>query len=137
SGITRRRERRGRTSARRRNAARRRRRRTRAEHHHLEQPFRRQLPRRLAGRTLYTYGADWAGDCNYAPISNCVTDCLVAWPLFNANPRTLAPTLDDHAFGTILRADGAYQTTYFGWPLYYYKTDTGPGVLGGQAKAKT
>jgi predicted lipoprotein with Yx(FWY)xxD motif len=90
-----------------------------------------------AGRTLYTYGADWAGDCNYAPISNCVTDCLVAWPLFNANPRTLAPSLDDHAFGTILRADGAYQTTYFGWPLYYYKTDTGPGVLGGQAKAKT
>jgi predicted lipoprotein with Yx(FWY)xxD motif len=89
------------------------------------------------GRTLYTYGGDLAGDCNYPPISGCERDCLVAWPLFEAGPRTLAAGLDPRAFGTILRGDGAYQTTYYGWPLYYYKTDVAPGQFAGQAKAKT
>jgi predicted lipoprotein with Yx(FWY)xxD motif len=90
-----------------------------------------------AGRTLYTYGGDQPGDCNYAPISGCERDCLVAWPLFDASARTLAAGLDDRAFGRILRADGSTQTTYFGWPLYYYKPDVAPGQLTGQAKAKT
>jgi predicted lipoprotein with Yx(FWY)xxD motif len=89
------------------------------------------------GRTLYTYGGDLPGDCNYPPISQCERDCLVAWPLFDAGARTLAPGLDPRAFGTILRADGANQTTYYGWPLYYYKTDVAAGQFGGQAKAKT
>jgi predicted lipoprotein with Yx(FWY)xxD motif len=89
------------------------------------------------GRTLYTYGGDLPGDCNYAPISQCERDCLVAWPLFDAGARTLAPGLDDHAFGTIHRADGSNQTTYYGWPLYYYKTDVAAGQVSGQAKAKT
>jgi predicted lipoprotein with Yx(FWY)xxD motif len=90
-----------------------------------------------AGRTLYTYGGDLPGDCNFPPISGCERDCLVAWPLFDAGPRTLATGLDPRAFGTILRGDGAYQTTYYGWPLYYYKTDVAAGQFGGQAKAKT
>jgi predicted lipoprotein with Yx(FWY)xxD motif len=90
-----------------------------------------------AGRTLYTYGGDMAGDCNFAPISGCDKDCIIAWPVFDAGRRTLPSSIDDHAFGAILRADGAWQTTYYGWPLYYYKTDTGPGVLNGQAKGKT
>jgi predicted lipoprotein with Yx(FWY)xxD motif len=89
------------------------------------------------GRTLYTYGGDLPGDCNYAPTSQCERDCLVAWPLFDAGARTLAAGLDDRAFGTILRADGSYQTTYYGWPLYDYKTDVAAGQFGGQAKAKT
>jgi predicted lipoprotein with Yx(FWY)xxD motif len=89
------------------------------------------------GRTLYTYGGDLAGDCKYAPISTCELDCAIAWPIFDAGTRTLAPGLDDAAFGTIQRADGTFQTTYFGWPLYYYKSDTAPGMFTGQAKAKT
>ena len=78
-----------------------------------------------------------AGDCQNAPISGCEKDCLVAWPLFDAGPRTLAPSLNDGMFGTILRPDGASQTTYYGWPLYYYRTDVGPGTLTGQAKSRT
>jgi predicted lipoprotein with Yx(FWY)xxD motif len=89
-----------------------------------------------AGRSLFTYGADIAGDCNNPPISGCEKDCLIAWPLFYAGPRTLAPGLNDAAFGTIQRADLSYQTTYYGWPLYYFKTDLAPGMLGGQAKSK-
>src|SRR5438445_607902 len=57
------------------------------------------------GRTLFTYGADLAGDCNYLPISGCDKDCLIAWPVFYAGARTLAPGLDDGAFGTIQRPD--------------------------------
>ena len=89
------------------------------------------------GRTLYTYGNDLPGDCNTPPVSNCVTDCLISWPIFNASTRVLAPGLDDAAFGSILRADGLWQTTYYGWPLYYYKTDLLLGQVAGQGKAKT
>jgi predicted lipoprotein with Yx(FWY)xxD motif len=49
----------------------------------------------------------------------------------------LAAGLDDNAFGAIQRGDGTWQTTYFGWPLYYYKTDLTPGQVAGQGKGKT
>ncbi|HET7541791.1 MAG TPA: hypothetical protein VFK05_18075, partial [Polyangiaceae bacterium] len=90
-----------------------------------------------AGRTLYTFGNDLPGDCHTPPVSNCVTDCLISWPIFPAGARVLAPGLDDSAFGAIQRNDGSWQTTYFGWPLYYYKTDLLLGQVAGQGKAKT
>jgi predicted lipoprotein with Yx(FWY)xxD motif len=90
-----------------------------------------------AGRTLYTYGADLPGDCNTPPKSTCVDDCLVSWPLFDAGARVLGAGLDDAAFGSIDRGDGTWQTTYYGWPLYYYKSDLTLGQLTGQGKGKT
>jgi predicted lipoprotein with Yx(FWY)xxD motif len=90
-----------------------------------------------AGRSLYTYGADLPGDCHTPPVSQCVTDCLVSWPLFPAGARVLPAGLDDSAFGAIQRGDGAWQTTYFGWPLYYYKSDVTLGQVSGQGKGKT
>jgi len=90
-----------------------------------------------AGRTLYTYGADLPGDCNTPPQSVCVADCLVSWPLFEAGSRVLGAGLNDAAFGSIDRGDGVWQTTYYGWPLYYYKTDLMLGQLTGQGKGKT
>ena len=90
-----------------------------------------------AGRTLYTYGADLPGDCNTPPTSGCFADCLVAWPIFEAGARVLGPGLDDAAFGSIDRGDGTWQTTYYGWPLYYYKSDLTLGQLTGQGKGKT
>jgi len=89
------------------------------------------------GRTLYTYGNDLPGDCHTPPVSNCITDCLISWPIFPAGARILAPGLDDSAFGAIHRDDGTWQTTYYGWPLYYYKTDLLLGQVAGQGKAKT
>jgi predicted lipoprotein with Yx(FWY)xxD motif len=62
---------------------------------------------------------------------------LISWPIFPAGARVLAPGLDDSAFGAIQRSDGTWQTTYFGWPLYYYKTDLLLGQVAGQGKAKT
>lgn len=91
----------------------------------------------LAGLALYIYGADQPGDCNTPPITNCFDDCVLSWPIFDAGERTLDPTLDDGAFGTIARPDGKFQTTYLGWPLYRYKSDTAANTINGQGKAKT
>jgi predicted lipoprotein with Yx(FWY)xxD motif len=88
------------------------------------------------GKALYIYGADMPGDCNTPPISTCFDDCLVSWPVFDAGVRDLAPELDDAAFGRIEREDGGFQTTYLGWPLYYFKSDTGPGMLTGQGRGR-
>jgi predicted lipoprotein with Yx(FWY)xxD motif len=90
-----------------------------------------------AGRTLYTYGSDLPGDCNTPPVSGCSADCLVSWPPFDAGERVLGAGLDDAAFGTIDRGDGSSQTTYYGWPLYYYKSDLTLGQMTGQGKGKT
>jgi predicted lipoprotein with Yx(FWY)xxD motif len=89
------------------------------------------------GRALYFYGSDLTGDCTNPPTSRCTADCAVTWPPFNAGARRLVPGLDDAAFGTIQRSDGTYQTTYYGWPLYYYKDDVAPASLAGQGKGKT
>jgi predicted lipoprotein with Yx(FWY)xxD motif len=86
-----------------------------------------------AGKALYTYGADAPGDCNHVPITNCFLDCAIAWPIFNAEPRVLPPALDDSLFGSIERPNEPPQTTYKGWPLYYYKNDLAPGDVKGHA----
>jgi predicted lipoprotein with Yx(FWY)xxD motif len=91
----------------------------------------------LAGLTLYIYGADFPGDCNAPPVSNCTADCAQSWPPFDARERTLPGTLDDAVFGTLDRGDGTFQTTYYGWPLYYYKSDTAANQINGQGKGKT
>ncbi len=89
------------------------------------------------GRALYTNGGDLPGDCHTPPQSLCTADCLVSWPAFDAGARVLSAGLTDAGFGTIPRADGVYQTTYMGWPLYYYKSDLTLGQLTGQGKGKT
>lgn len=88
-----------------------------------------------AGLTLYTLGRDAPGDCDYAPTSDCTTTaCLNTWPVFYAGDRVLGAGLDDGVFGTYERPDGSPQTTYYGWPLYYYLNDTATGMVGGQGK---
>jgi predicted lipoprotein with Yx(FWY)xxD motif len=90
-----------------------------------------------AGRTLYTYGADLPGDCKTPPKSTCIDECPATWPPFDAGARVLGTGLNDAAFGAFVRGDGTWQTTYYGWPLYYYKSDLTLGQLTGQGKGKT
>ncbi len=86
------------------------------------------------GYALYIYTADLPGDCNNPPVSTCVDDCLLAWPVFEAWDRQLGEGLEDVGFGTFVRDDGVQQTTYQGWPLYYYAKDESAGTTGGQGK---
>lgn len=88
------------------------------------------------GKSLYIYGADFPGDCETPPVSTCFDDCLLAWPLFDAGPRDLQEGLEDEVFGRIEREDGAFQTTFYGWPLYYYRDDLAAGQLNGQGRGR-
>lgn len=88
------------------------------------------------GYTLYIYTADLPGDCENPPISTCFDDCVLSWPIYEAGRRELGEGLDDSQFGTFVREDGVRQTTYQGWPLYYYIRDKAPGDAVGQGRGK-
>jgi len=77
------------------------------------------------GMTLYTFKRDMPG------MSHCEGACLEKWPIYYreaVDPKG-GPRADD--FGTISRADGKKQTTYKGWPLYYFAGDRAAGDTNG------
>jgi predicted lipoprotein with Yx(FWY)xxD motif len=81
------------------------------------------------GNTLYFYSMDSKPDTSY-----CSGGCLAVWPAFYSANLTLGDSrLHAEDFGTITRADGAKQTTYKGWPLYYYASDAAAGDVKGEA----
>lgn len=79
----------------------------------------------VEGKTLYFFGKDAKGT------SNCSGGCADAWPIFFAEELTLDAGLEASNFGNITRADGAKQTTYKGWPLYFFTSDTNAGEVKG------
>jgi len=80
-----------------------------------------------AGRTLYRYTPD------PPDASTCDGGCAQAWPplLLPEGDPVLAPDLPG-TLGVITRSDGSRQVTYNGMPLYYFVSDTGPGMTTGQ-----
>ncbi len=78
-----------------------------------------------AGRTLYFFSIDANGG------SGCTGGCVTVWPVFYKENPTLDTTLTASDFGTITRTDGAKQTTYKGWPLYYFQNDPQAGDIKG------
>lgn len=79
------------------------------------------------GKVLYFYTLD-AGVS-----SSCTGGCAVAWPIFYQGNLKLGDGLDSADFKVVTRPDGSFQTTYKGWPLYYYVGDTKPGDILGDA----
>jgi predicted lipoprotein with Yx(FWY)xxD motif len=80
------------------------------------------------GMTLYTFANDTANT------SNCTGSCAAAWPPLTVAQGT-TPTAGPGVTGTlgvIQRADGTYQVTLDGKPLYYFAKDTKPGDTTGQ-----
>ncbi|MDH6252554.1 putative lipoprotein with Yx(FWY)xxD motif [Chryseobacterium sp. H1D6B] len=70
------------------------------------------------GKTLYFFSRDYKG------ISACTSaGCVDTWPIFYNENLNIDNSLNAADFGTITRQDGKKQTTYKGWPLYYYKND--------------
>jgi predicted lipoprotein with Yx(FWY)xxD motif len=82
------------------------------------------------GMTLYYYTKDADGQ------SACYGGCAAAWPVFYAPTVTIPTSLDAGDFGTITRTDGSKQTTYYGWPLYYWAKDKNPGDMTGDGVGK-
>lgn len=80
------------------------------------------------GKTLYFFALDGDGT------SACNTpQCLANWYTFYVEKAALklGTGLNATDFAEVTRADGRLQTTYKGWPLYYFKNDAKAGdVLG-------
>lgn len=65
--------------------------------------------------------------------TNCSGDCLKNWPSFFAENVEVPEGFNKEDFGTITREDtGEKQTTYKGYPLYYFANDTASGDVKGQ-----
>ncbi|MBS0027292.1 COG4315 family predicted lipoprotein [Chitinophaga sp. 22321] len=69
------------------------------------------------GNSLYYFSNDFNG------ANNCGGGCAAVWPIYYAGDNlaqaALGTGLDIKDFGTIT-TDGKKQTTYKGWPLYYF-----------------
>jgi predicted lipoprotein with Yx(FWY)xxD motif len=78
------------------------------------------------GKTFYWFTKDTPGK------SACSGPCLVKWPLFFCETITTSPDLAAGDFATIKREDGSQQTTFRGFPLYYWAGDAAPGDAKGQ-----
>jgi predicted lipoprotein with Yx(FWY)xxD motif len=80
------------------------------------------------GMTLYYFTKDSPGTGN----SSCYNQCVAIWPAFHVTTIRVSPPLSAADFGEITRTTGDKQTTFQGWPLYYYQNDTAPGDARGQ-----
>jgi len=80
------------------------------------------------GNTLYYF----ANDVPASGASTCTAQCAIVWPAFSAGTIQVSDPLNLTDFGTITRADGTQQTTWHGWPLYYYASDSAPGDVNGE-----
>jgi predicted lipoprotein with Yx(FWY)xxD motif len=78
------------------------------------------------GKTLYWFKKDTPGQ------SVCAGPCVEKWPLYYR--ETVAPPegIAAKEFVTIQRADGKPQTTFRGYPLYYWVNDAKQGDTSGQ-----
>ena len=81
------------------------------------------------GLTLYWTSRDSIGQ------SNITGATLANWPVFYVSNISVPSLLNSSDFGSITRTDGSKQTTFKGWPLYYYFNDQLAGDTLGQGLA--
>ena len=84
-----------------------------------------------SGRSLYYFAKDVPAGGGHPAVSNCDAGCLPIWPVFGADD-VVAQGIDAADVGRITRPDGSVQTTYRGFPLYYYAGDTAAGESKGE-----
>ena len=78
------------------------------------------------GMTLYYFTKDSSG------VSTCAGTCVDRWPVFYTDNVMVPAGMDAKEFGAITRADGKKQSTFRGWPIYYWAGDKAPGQTAGQ-----
>jgi len=83
------------------------------------------------GRSLYHFGKDLPAFGTNAAVSNCSGGCAAAWPVFHAGSSPVQG-ISASDVGEITRTDGSKQTTYLGWPLYFFAGDAKVGDVNGE-----
>jgi predicted lipoprotein with Yx(FWY)xxD motif len=78
------------------------------------------------GKTLYWFKKDSPGK------SACSGPCLEKWPIYYRETVAAPKGINAEEFGTITRDDGQKQTTFRGYPLYYWINDKEAGETNGQ-----
>jgi predicted lipoprotein with Yx(FWY)xxD motif len=78
------------------------------------------------GMTLYYITKD-KGERNA-----CAGPCLEKWPIYYSEQIKAPAGSDAKDFGEFTRADGKKQSTFKGWPLYYFAGDKAAGDTNGQ-----
>jgi predicted lipoprotein with Yx(FWY)xxD motif len=78
------------------------------------------------GMALYWFKKDTAGK------SACAGPCVEKWPLYYREAVKAPEGVKAEDFGTITREDGQKQTTFRGFPLYYWVNDKAAGDTLGQ-----
>jgi len=82
------------------------------------------------GMTLYWFMKDSPGK------SACAGPCVEKWPIYFRETVKAGEGLSDGDFGTITREDGKKQSTFRGYPLYYWAGDKAKGDTSGQGVNK-
>ena len=78
------------------------------------------------GNTLYWFKKDSPNQ------SVCAGPCVEKWPIYYREKVAPPEGISDSDFATINRSDGKPQTTFRGYPLYYWFKDSKPGDTSGQ-----
>lgn len=78
------------------------------------------------GKTLYWFMKDAPGK------SACAGQCVENWPVFFRETVTPPAGIEVKDFGVITRDDGKKQSTFRGYPLYFYAMDKKSGDVVGQ-----
>jgi predicted lipoprotein with Yx(FWY)xxD motif len=78
------------------------------------------------GKTLYWFKKDSPGK------SACSGPCVDKWPIYFREKVKPSKGVSKDDFGTITREDGKKQTTFRGYPLYYWAGDAKTGDTNGQ-----
>lgn len=78
------------------------------------------------GMTLYWFKKDSPGK------SACSGPCVANWPIYYRESVAAGEGTRAEDFGTITREDGKKQTTFRGYPLYYWSGDKAAGDTKGQ-----
>lgn len=78
------------------------------------------------GKTLYWFKKDSPGQ------SACAGPCVEKWPLYFREKVAAPAGVDANDFAIINRTDGKQQTTFRGYPLYYWVNDAKAGDTSGQ-----
>jgi len=84
------------------------------------------LSGRFQGMTLYYFTKDTNSK------SNATAAIVQVWPVFYAAACPVPGAAEAGDFQIITRDDGTMQTTYLGWPLYYYAQDQAAGDTRGR-----